>query len=151
MSNSPFGAPRDNDNGTGLDDDMIVIDGLDEVDESPFWVPPGIYQASVSDVEKATSKAGNPMLKITFTLEKAIDAERNEHAIGKDLRCFLSFAPKAKWKLVATLRGLGLDVSGKQLKFSTRSLMGKKARIEVEDSDYGDSKSSSVKSVEPLK
>lgn len=130
-----FGKPRD--------EAEIVIDGLDGVDESPWYVPAGDHPAKVTLCEPQTSSAGNPMLVFTFTISSGV-------AKGKDLKVHAVRTPAAMWKLKEVLKALGLDVSAKSLKIKPSALVGKAALLVVADQEFNGEIRSNVKKVKPL-
>ena len=136
MGTTAFGKPKD--------DDVINILDLDQVDDTPFYCPPGTYTASCSDCKQSTSKEGNPMLVFKLTVETPGEAK------GKDVTIFAAMTPAAMWKVKETLAALGYDVATKNLAFKPQSAIGRKCQIVVEDSEYNGQKRSNVKSAKPL-
>lgn len=130
-----FGRPKD--------DDEIIIEGLGDVDDNPFYVPPGEHPASVSLIGTDPSSAGNPMLTLTFSITAGA-------AKGKDLKVFLVRTPAAMWRLKKVLKALGCDVSGKVLKIKPKELLGKKAILVVKDEEFNGEMRSNVKEVKPF-
>lgn len=144
---NPFSSPSAGDAG----DDAIIIDGLNEVDTNPYWVPPGKYRVQVMDVEQKPSSNGNPMVVLGLTIEKAVDvASPDPKAVGKDLKMFLVVMPKTKWKIRKTLEALGIKCDKAQLRIQPKELVGKKAIAQVEDWVRDGETNSSVKSLYAL-
>lgn len=134
-----FGKPKD--------DDIISIDGLDEVDDNPFYVDPGEYKASCSQLEKKVSESsGNPMLVFTFTIEQKGQAK------GKDLKVHAVLTPGGLWKLKQTLVGLGIPMppKGKPLQVRPKEVIGRKCMVKVVDKDFNGEKRSNIAKVSPL-
>lgn len=131
---SAFGRPKD--------DDEIVIDDFDQVDDNPWYVPKGLHAATVTLCEKGTTKDGDPKTVFTFTIAKG-------EAKGKDLKVHASHKPTALWRLKKILTALGMNTSGKQLKFKGRDLVGKPCILEVEDQEFNGETRSNVKNVKP--
>lgn len=129
-----FGKPKD--------DDEIVVDGLGDVDENPWYIPKGEHAASVTLVEKGTSKEGNPKTVFTFSITAG-------EAKGKDIKIHLSHSEKALWKLKQVLKALGFDTTGKSLKFKTKECVGRKCVLVIEDNEFNGEMRSNVKTVKP--
>jgi hypothetical protein len=133
-----FGKPKD--------DDVVIIDGLGDVDDNPFYVPPGEYKAQVTACEKKTSEAGNPMLVFTFTIETKGDAK------GKDLKTHAVLTPAGLWRVKQVLVGLGFPPppKGKSLEIRPKECIGRKAVVKVVDKEYNGETRSEIRTVKPL-
>jgi hypothetical protein len=132
-----FGKPKD--------DDAIDIDGLNEVDDNPFYVTPGTYPAQCTACEHKVSDAGNPMLVFTMTL-----GGTDKDVKGKDLKVHAVLTPGALWKLKETLGALGFAVNTKKLKFKPAEAKGKRCMVKVVDKDYQGEKRSNVSKCSPM-
>lgn len=93
--NSPFGRP-------GGDDDFIInLDGVD-LDPASKYPSIGVHLGYCSEIVKATSKAGNPMLVWTFTILEGEDA-------GKTSKIWTALTPDAMWKFVEVQNAHGYE------------------------------------------
>ncbi len=88
----------------------------------------GIHTAKITDIEEATSQAGDDMLKITF-----------EVVSGGSKGCKLFdncvLTEKALWKFQLLLKALGMKCEGK-LAIDLDKLVGKLVDIEVSHEEY---------------
>ena len=138
----PFGAQQD--------DEMIVIDGLDEVDDNPFYVPSGDYLLQVTDLENGMSRNDDPMLVFTFTVVKPVGNGATKDGVGKDLKVWNVKSKAAMWRLKKTLAGLGMNVNVKTLKIKFSELLNKKCIGTIVDDKYDGRTVSKVKEIRPV-
>ena len=118
---NPFGTPTTNlDNTFELD--------LTQV-EQKVLLPEGEYIGKLIDIEKTTSKAGNPMWVWTFAVAAGPFA-------GEELKLFTAVTPAAMWKLTETLEALGLGKAGSIVKFTPADVLGVKAILHVQHDEY---------------
>ncbi len=139
-----FGKPAEN------EEDLFTFEGLDEVDTSPFYVPPGTYEVQCTDVEKSISKANNPMTVFTMSILKPVGDGASKDGVGKDLKIFAAMTPQAMWKLVETLTALGLPCDKKKVQFKRDDIVSKKCLASVKDGTYDGEKTSNIKKCTPL-
>jgi len=131
--------------GRPADDVEIEIDGWDDIDENPFYVPPGTYDATAVSCEEGETKESKAK-KLIFTFavvskDKAIN--------GKELKVHAVRSEAAAWRVKQVLIGLGFPQQGKSLKLKLSDVPGKKCRIEVVDRDYQGETRSDIKKVLP--
>ena len=93
-------------------------------------LPAGDYKLEIEKVEEKTSKAGNPMLNVTFNV---VDHEEYE---GRKVFDLYVLTEKALWKLKDLFIAIGKDVDG-IIEFDPQDLVGEMfiGNITVEESD----------------
>ena len=103
------------------------------------YLKPGKYTLVVEDVDTMTSKAGNPMWKVTSSV---VDGESK----GETVVDFLTITQKAMFRVVAFLNGLGIPTPKKSLSIPKSMMVGKMFEATVDDDSYGGSVSSKIQS-----
>jgi hypothetical protein len=93
-------------------------------------LPDGEYVCRLSDIETDTTRAGDPMWKLRWTVEGG------EHA-GRLLFDNLVFSPKAMPRAKLVCESCGLDVSG-TLDLEPPMLLEKRARISTFIEEFRD-------------
>ena len=84
----------------------------------------GAHTATVVDFEKGESKNGNPQYVWQLEVIEGVDE-------GKQIRYWTSLLPQARWKVVESLEAIGIEASGKVLRFKATDIIGKICQIEV--------------------
>jgi hypothetical protein len=102
-------------------------------------LPPGTYTLVVEDVEMMSSKAGNPMWKITSSV---VEGESK----GLALVDFVTITSKAMFRVVAFLNAIGVPTPKKSLSIPKSMMVGKMFEATVDDDEYGGRKSSKIQS-----
>lgn len=102
-------------------------------------LPPGTYTLVVEDVEMMSSKAGNPMWKITSSV---VDGAHK----GLALVDFVTITSKAMFRVVAFLNAIGVPTPKKNLSIPKSMMVGKMFEATVDDDEYGGRKSSKIQS-----
>lgn len=125
--------------GTPEDDDMLVIDGMSDIDENPFYVPPTPdAKLLLTDVIATPHDDGlGTKLRFVFTVMSGPGA-------GKDISAFSAYGPngsaatKQMWSLKLILKALGVDVTAQPLKFSPAKLVQERCQViaAIEDNKY---------------
>lgn len=144
--NNPFGAPTDDD-----DDDVLDVEGLDEVG-SKFQVPAGYHEAKVISAVKEVSKnSGKPMVTLTTALtgnmvgDAGMEmADGGDHG-GKEFKMWCSLVPAALFKVKELAEALDLPMEDGRLKVKLSSLVGLQCVVQMEDREYEGRTSSSIK------
>lgn len=136
-NNNPFGAPQDD-----AVDDVFSFD-YDSVAGGLETVPEGEYVGKCIDVEKATSKAGNPMWVWYFTI---VEGEYS----GEDFKIYTAITPAALWKLTETLDAIGmLEDDGRPKKFSKADVVNTLVQMEIIPDSYQGTPKASLDRVKP--
>jgi len=91
-------------------------------------VPEGRYRARIIDVEESTTRSGDELWKLTFTIAEG------EHE-GRQVFDNLAFSPKAYPRVKLLCGRLGLDVSA-SVDLTPAMLMGRTCLLAVEISEY---------------
>jgi len=111
-------------------------------DPKRFCIPDGDYVVSVVDVNKETSKAGNPMF--VWDMEVA----EGDHQ-GHSMRVFTALTPAALWKLSETVEALGLGEAGQSVKFSKEKALGRRCVAAVLAEEYNEKWNSKIDRLSP--
>ena len=119
---NPFGNPQDNDGAITFEVDLSNETGS-------TTIPEGDYIGRLVNLEKTTSKAGNPMWVWDFAITEG------EYA-GMEFRLFTAITPAALWKLAETLEALGVGGFGQAIKFTTEEVLNTLVVMHVYDDDY---------------
>lgn len=122
MSTNPFSKKITED-----DDDDFDVEVGDA--NSKYRIPEGTYRFRCIDIEKETSKSGNPMWTWTFAVCKG------QHE-GTELKTWTALTASALWKVVQVGQALGLDIAEGRLKFKKSNVIGKECYGKVLDSEY---------------
>lgn len=130
---NPFGNPSD-----GGVDDIFEVNISEEM--AGNMIPEGIYVGKCIDIEKKTSKAGNPMWKWDFVIIEG------PHS-GTEFTLFTAITPAAIWKLAETLDAFGLAEAGKPTKFSRADVLNVIVEMEIQDDEYNNTPKSSLNKV----
>ncbi len=136
MGDNPFGKAPDG-------DEEFSVEGLDE-GSSKFHIPEGEYRMRLIDLDKDTSKAGNPMWIWTFAVVKG------EHE-GAELKTYTALTPAAMWKLTEVLEALQVPAADGRAKFKKNDVIGRECTGTVEDNEYQGRVNSSIAQLRPLK
>lgn len=73
--------------------------------QSQGVIPPGSYPMYVSNLERSTSQAGNPMLVWEFTIF-------GEQYTGRTFRIYAALTAAAMWKLQEVMEACGVQATG---------------------------------------
>ncbi len=127
---NPFKTPQDNDH-------VFEVD-LGEVSSST--IPEGKYIGRLVDIEKSTSKSGNPMWVWHFTIVEG------EYA-GMEFRLYTALTPAALWKVAETLEALGIE--GQNVKFTPKEVLNTLVVMVINDDDYNGQLRSQLSGIYP--
>lgn len=119
--------------------DTFDLDLSSYVNTQGSILPPGTYTLVVEDVEMMSSKAGNPMWKITSSV---VEGESK----GLALVDFVTITSKAMFRVVAFLNAIGVPTPKKSLSIPKSMMVGKMFEATVDDDEYGGRKSSKIQS-----
>lgn len=119
--------------------DTFDLDLSGYVNTQGSVLPPGTYTLVVEDVEMMSSKAGNPMWKITSSV---VEGESK----GLALVDFVTITSKAMFRVVAFLNAIGVPTPKKSLSIPKSMMVGKMFEATVDDDEYGGRKSSKIQS-----
>ena len=119
--------------------DTFDLDLSGYVNTQGSVLPPGTYTLVVEDVEMMSSKAGNPMWKITSSV---VEGESK----GLALVDFVTITSKAMFRVVAFLNAIGVPTPKKNLSIPKSMMVGKMFEATVDDDEYGGRKSSKIQS-----
>jgi hypothetical protein len=119
--------------------DTFDLDLSSYVNTQGSVLPPGTYTLVVEDVEMMSSKAGNPMWKITSSV---VEGESK----GLALVDFVTITSKAMFRVVAFLNAIGVPTPKKSLSIPKSMMVGKMFEATVDDDEYGGRKSSKIQS-----
>lgn len=86
----------------------------------------GIHQCRCTDVELTKSSKGDPMYIWDFRTT-------NENA---QLKLFTSLTAKARWKVIETLEGLGIEASDRVVRFKKSDVRNKVCYVQTEREMY---------------
>lgn len=145
-SNNPFGDGPDEDED---EDDVFVMDDVGDEEDSRFMVPEGDYESIVVDLTKDVSSAGNPMWVFDFQTVEDNAGKKDSPHVGKTFKNFCAITPSAMWKLRETLAALGLVGKDRGAKFNKKDVIGRRAKLTIEDDTYKGKKRSSIATVSP--
>lgn len=102
-------------------------------------VPEGTYVARIEKAEEKTSKAGNPMIQVTYEI---IDGDQS----GRKVFESYPLMENVLWKLQQLLTSLGIDaMSDLELDLNS-DLLGKVVSLDVTITQYNGKESNSIKS-----
>ena len=110
--------------------DYLSLDGL-VTEETKAWsgeklgLPPGDYQATITEVARDTSSNGNPQLIVTF---KVTEGDSKD----KTIRAWYTQTAKAIGRLMNLLNAVGIKLDGKK-GFAPKALVGQHLTIGVQD------------------
>ena len=93
-------------------------------------VDDGEYVAEVTSVTEEESEGGNPYLAWKWKITENGDAK------GATIYDNTSLLPQALWRLKGLLEVLGFDVPDSAMTLDLKSLIGKKATLEITNEEY---------------
>jgi hypothetical protein len=100
---------------------QIDFEGAGGSDREWPTFEPGKYPAKIEKIEQKMSKAGNPMLEWTYSVE----------GLPGTMRDWTSLQPNALWKLKSILKNLGFEVPDGPLDIDTDELIGMECAVEL--------------------
>jgi hypothetical protein len=123
----------------------VVYDDVFEEDFSSdlLLIPEGQHPARLTEVERTTSKSGNPMYVWDFIVTDG-------PAQGMTCRMWTSLAPAARWRVMQTLQGLGLDAEGQVVRFSRSQIVGLPCLITIQHRDFDGAPAASIQRVDRI-
>jgi hypothetical protein len=107
----------------------VVSVNMEGVESGGQVVEDGIYPVIIHEIEEKESSSGNPMLLVKWK----ITGKKGKGALLWDN---LSLQPQALWRLKGMLEALGEDVPDSMLDLDLDDLVGKEARVQVENEKY---------------
>ena len=146
---NPFGTPEDSKSATAFQ----IPDGISD---NPYYAPPGLYEARVTDIEQTESKKGDPMWVWHWVIVDAMKgpsetAEAHSKRKGKgglDMKNYTVLTSSGMFRARQTLQALGLSLD-KIKEFQKEDVVNLRAMVEVEDNEYNGQTNSSIKKVMP--
>lgn len=120
-------------------DDEFVEDFTGETSGTRM-APEGLNRVRCTNVEQSKSKKGDPMYVWDFTI---VEGEGK----GITLKLFTSLSPTARWKVIETLEGLGIEASNRVVKFKKSDVVNKLAYVEIVHEEYNGRMRNSVQRV----
>lgn len=130
----PFGAPTEN-------DDQFEVD-MAESESNLTRIPEGLYVLKLVDLEKSTSKAGNPMWVWTFVVFEGDSA-------GEELKHFTALTPSALFKVAEVAAALCIPAEGSVFKFAREDVIDTLIQAYIVDDSYGGATQSKLQTLEP--
>ena len=124
---NPFGTPQD---------ENSAVFEIDLTEEIPTAIE-GEFLGKVIDIEKSTSKAGNPMWIWTFAI---VDGQYS----GEEFKLFTALTPAAMWKLSETLEALGVGSPGEKIAFELKDVINTLAVLHLSEDEYNGKKRTSL-------
>lgn len=107
----------------------IIIDLSNYKDTSSARVPEGRYRVVVDDVETDTAaKTGNTMIKVWLRILGG--TQDGEVIIDR-----LTITPKAMFRVVGFMQGIGIPTPKKRLALDLRSFLHRQVDVDVEDDE----------------
>lgn len=107
----------------------IIIDLSNYKDTSSARVPEGRYRVVVDDVETDTAaKTGNTVIKVWLRILGGI--QDGEVIIDR-----LTITPKAMFRVVGFMQGIGIPTPKKRLALDLRSFLHRQVDVDVEDDE----------------
>ena len=107
----------------------IIIDLSNYKDTSSARVPEGRYRVVVDDVETDTAaKTGNTVIKVWLRILGG--AQDGEVIIDR-----LTITPKAMFRVVGFMQGIGIPTPKKRLALDLRSFLHRQVDVDVEDDE----------------
>lgn len=107
----------------------IIIDLSNYKDTSSARVPEGRYRVVVDDVETDTAaKTGNTMIKVWLRILGG--TQDGEVIIDR-----LTITPKAMFRVVGFMQGIGIPTPKKRLAINLRSFLHRQVDVDVEDDE----------------
>ena len=107
----------------------IIIDLSNYKDTSSARVPEGRYRVVVDDVETDTAaKTGNTMIKVWLRILGG--TQDGEVIIDR-----LTITPKAMFRVVGFMQGIGIPTPKKRLVLDLRSFLHRQVDVDVEDDE----------------
>lgn len=107
----------------------IIIDLSNYKDTSSARVPEGRYRVVVDDVETDTAaKTGNTVIKVWLRILGG--AQDGEVIIDR-----LTITPKAMFRVVGFMQGIGIPTPKKRLAIDLRSFLHRQVDVDVEDDE----------------
>lgn len=119
--------------------ETFEVDLSGYVNTKGSYLKPGKYVLTVEDVEGMSSKAGNPMWKVTSSVADGPSK-------GETIVDFLTITQKAMFRVVAFLNAIGVPTPKKSLSIPKSMMVGKVFEATVDDDSYGGSVSSKIQS-----
>lgn len=104
----------------------------------------GTYEARVVSLVKGFTQKGDPCLILTVSAWLTPGGK-----VTKELKTWLVMTEAAMWKVLATLRALGLSEQGKDTKFKASDAVNRMCLAVVKSEEYNGEKRPSLKSVQP--
>ena len=133
-----------NNNPNAAGDDVFEIDmGTANVDNRQDPTP-GDYEAKLVNLEKAHSKAGNPMWVWHFKLDGGAFS-------GYQYRYYTAVTPAAMWKVAQVVAALGLSADGQTARFSKSDAIGKPALLRLEEETWDGQKRLNISEILPTR
>lgn len=133
----PFGDPTD---------EVFEFD-LTGVSSSNF-VGAGTYLLRLADVERGTSRAGNPQWIFSFAVIQNADGTPSSHA-GKIVKKFCALTPNALGILAGVLEALYLRKEGESPSFKKSDSLNRLCYGMVEDGEYEGRKTTNLNQLFP--
>lgn len=106
----------------------IIIDLSNYKDTSSARVPEGRYRVVVDDVETDTAKTGNTLIKVWLRILGG--TQDGEVIIDR-----LTITPKAMFRVVGFMQGIGIPTPKKRLAIDLRSFLHRQVDVDVEDDE----------------
>ena len=107
----------------------IIIDLSNYKDTSSARVPEGRYRVVVDDVETDTAaKTGNTVIKVWLRILGGTQA-------GEVIIDRLTITPKAMFRVVGFMQGIGIPTPKKRLALDLRSFLHRQVDVDVEDDE----------------
>lgn len=106
----------------------VILDLSDYKDTTSARLPEGEYLVAVEDIEVGETRKGDAMWTVFL---RVLGGEFD----GSNLVDRLTQTPKALFRTVGFLQGLGVKTPKKRLKLNLNRLVGKKVRVQVADGD----------------
>lgn len=89
----------------------------------------GLHRCKVIDIELTTSSKGDPMYVWTF---EVVDTDEK----GVQLKLFTVSTPKARWKIIETLEGVGIPASNSVVRFKKSDIKDRICIVNVIHESY---------------
>jgi hypothetical protein len=103
-------------------------------------LPEGDYSGTLIGVSNSSSKAGNPMIVWSYSLD----------ANGSELKNFTALSPTAAWKVTETMGALGVaKTETGRYAFKASEVIGKRVTLRIVHDVYDGRKRLTIKTVMP--
>jgi hypothetical protein len=119
--------------------DLFIPVDLDTVSSDFTPIPEGVYKVQVEKLEAKSSKAGNPMVNVTFNVVEPTEF------LGRKLFTSLVQIQQAMWKIKEFVKASGIPHSSAG--FNLGDALGRQMLVKVLQETYEDNGTAKIRNV----